>query len=125
LLPPPRTGPGQPATATPTAEVPPSVEDPEMKRPAYRARRRLIADEIEDRLRDAGLLDHWQAATVLDMADALDWSRGSLSSRATAHRELERQMSNLLRGQDEPGSAVGGYRDELQARRARRTGAAS
>lgn len=92
----------------------------EPKRPSYRLRRRKIADEVEDRLRDAALLDTWQAAQVLDLADSLDWSGGSLSARATAHRELERQMSELLRGRDEAGSRVGGMRDELEARRARR-----
>lgn len=94
--------------------------DPEPKRPRYRQRRRLIADEIEDRLRAADLLDHWQSATVLDLADSLDWAGGSLSARAAAHRELERQMQELLRGQDEPGSAVGSKRDELEKRRAER-----
>lgn len=97
----------------------------EPKRPRYRQRRRLIADEVEDRLRAAGLLDHWQSATVLDLADSLDWTGGSLSARAAAHRELERQMVELLRGTDERGSAVGGYRNELAERRARRAGGAS
>lgn len=96
-----------------------SAED---QRPHYRLRRRKIADEIEDRLRKAGLLDHWQAATVLDLADSLDWTGGSLSARAAGHRELHRQMSDMLRGQDEAGSAVGSYRDELAKRRQRRAG---
>jgi hypothetical protein len=95
----------------------PAPVDDEPKRPAYRQRRRKIADEVEDRLRLAGMLDTYQAAQVLDLADALDWQGGSLSARATAHRELERQMSELLRGQGDPGSAVSGYRDEVAARR--------
>lgn len=110
------------------AEAPPAGEgrdEDAPTRPKYRERRRLIADEIEEKLRDADLLGHWQAATVLDMADALDWSRGSLSARAAAHRELERQMTELLRGTSDEGSRVGGMRDELAARRVRREGAAS
>lgn len=97
----------------------------EPRRPSYRQRRRLIADEVEARLRDANLLDTWQAAQVLDLADALDWQGGALSARAAAHRELERQMSDLLRGQDEAGSSVGGMRNELAERRARRAGGGS
>ena len=100
--------------------APAVADDPEPKRPSYRLRRRKIADEVEDRLRQANLLNTYQAAQVLDLADALDWTGGSLSARATAHRELERQMSELLRGQDEPGSGVGGMRSELDERRARR-----
>ena len=99
-----------------------SAPEPEPKRPSYRQRRRLIADEVEARLTEAGLLDTWQAAQVLDLADALDWQGGALSARAAAHRELERQMSELLRGRDEAGSAVGGMRNELAERRARRAG---
>jgi hypothetical protein len=98
--------------------------DGEPKRPSYRQRRRLIADEVEARLRDADLLDTWQAAQVLDLADALDWQGGALSARAAAHRELERQMTELLRGRDEAGSTVGGYRNELAERRAKRAGGA-
>jgi hypothetical protein len=101
------------------------TDEVEPRRPSYRQRRRLIADEVEARLTEAGLLDTWQAAQVLDLADALDWQGGALSARAAAHRELERQMSELLRGQDEPGSAVGGMRNELAERRARRTGGGS
>jgi hypothetical protein len=108
-----------PAVAPAVATATSSSED-EPSRPKYRQRRRPIADEIEDRLREADLLSHWQAAAVLDLADALDWNRGSLSARATAHRELERQMSELLRGQDEPGSKIGAMRDEVAERRARR-----
>ncbi len=116
---------------SPPPLLPPTVLAPvegggedEPRRPSYRQRRRKIADEVEDRLQAAGLLGTWQAAQVLDLADALDWRGGSLSARATAHRELERQMSELLRGQSEPGSAVGGMRDELARRRERRAGGA-
>jgi hypothetical protein len=99
------------------------VTDPEEpRRPAYRLRRRKIADEVEERLRAAGMLDSWQGAAALDLADSLDWAGGGGSARAALHRELNRQMSELLRGVDEPGSAVGGYRDELAKRRARRAG---
>lgn len=131
--PPPATPPPAtpPTVLAPVESAPPSSsssEEPsgedEPRRPAYRLRRRKIADEVEDRLRQADLLNTWQAAQVLDLADALDWNGGSLSARATAHRELERQMSELLRGQDEPGSGVGGMRNELAERRARRTGQA-
>jgi hypothetical protein len=101
------------------------TDEEEPKRPSYRQRRRLIADEVEARLRDADLLDTWQAAQVLDLADALDWQGGALSARAAAHRELERQMTELLRGRDEAGSAVGGYRNELAERRAKRAGGAA
>lgn len=127
----PGSAPAAPSLSAPSApseptlpDPPPADEDPEPRRPKYRQRRRLLADEVEDRLRAAGLVDHWQAAAVLDLADALDWQGGSLSARATAHRELERQMSELLRGQDEPGSSVGGMRNELAERRARRAGGA-
>lgn len=99
------------------------VDEP--RRPRYRQRRRLIADEVEDKLRAAGMLDTWQAATVLDLADSLDWTGGSGSARASLHRELERQMRELLRGVDAPGSAVGAMRDELEARRRQRAGGAS
>jgi hypothetical protein len=98
--------------------------DDEPKRPRYRQRRRPIADEVEDRLREAGMLDTWQGAAALDLADALDWAGGSGSARAALHRELDRAMSNLLRGVDEAGSRVGSARDELAARRARRAGGA-
>ena len=112
--------PDEPTTSEPAAATSTATGDSEPKRPKYRQRRRPIADEIEDRLREAGLLKHWQAAAVLDLADALDWNPGSLSARATAHRELERQMSELLRGLDEPDSKVGAMRDEVAERRARR-----
>jgi hypothetical protein len=109
------------------AEAPPPADGTvadgdEPRRPSYRLRRRKIADEVEARLSAAGLLDTWQAAQVLDLADGLDWQGGSLSARATAHRELERQMSELLRGRDEPGSSVGSKRNELEERRKRRAG---
>jgi hypothetical protein len=107
------------------ADRAPADGEEEPKRPSYRQRRRLIADEVEARLRDADLLDTWQAAQVLDLADALDWQGGALSARAAAHRELERQMTELLRGRDEAGSAVGSYRNELAERRAKRAGGAA
>jgi hypothetical protein len=94
----------------------------EPQRPRYRQRRRLIADEVEQQLRDAGMLDTWQGAAALDLADALDWAGGGGSARAALHRELNRQMSELLRGVDVAGSAVGGLRNELAERRARRAG---
>jgi hypothetical protein len=112
------------ATSPSPAPAGGTVAPDEPRRPAYRLRRRKIADEVEDRLKAAGLLGTWQAAQVLDLADALDWQGGALSARAAAHRELERQMSELLRGMDEPGSAVGGYRDQLAERRRRRAGGA-
>ena len=105
--------------------VPGTVPDgDEPTRPRYRQRRRLIADEVEDRLREAGMVDSWQGAAALDLADALDWQGGSGSARAALHKQLRDVMADLLRGQDEPGSRVGSMRDELAARRARRTGGA-
>lgn len=108
-----------PAEGAPEGAPEPPAED-EPRRPPYRQRRRLIASEVEDRLKAAGMLDTWQAAQVLDLADALDWQGGALSARAQAHRELERQMSNLLRGQAEAGSRVGAARDEFTRRREER-----
>ncbi len=108
-----------PEVDAPVAE--PAEDEP--KRPRYRQRRRLIADEVEDRLRQVGMLDTWQGGAALDIADALDWSGGSGSARAALHRELRSIMGDLLRGVDEPGSKVGGYRDELEARRERRRAA--
>lgn len=108
-----------------TAAAPAAEDDePEPKRPRYRQRRRPIADEVEQRLREVDMLDTWQGAAALDLADALDYAGGSGSARAALHRELNRAMSELLRGQDESGSKVGGYRDELAARRQRRAGGA-
>jgi hypothetical protein len=100
--------------------VAPVGDDDEPRRPRYRLRRRPIADEVEGRLREAGLLEHWQAAAVLDLADALDWTTVGGSARAALHRELARQMGELLRGQDEAGSGLGRMRDEVAERRARR-----
>jgi hypothetical protein len=104
---------------------PPSGDGDEPQRPRYRQRRRLIADEVEDRLRAADMLDSWQGAAALDLADALDWQGGSGSARAALHKQLRDVMHDLLRGQDEPGSRVGEMRDELAARRARRSGGAA
>jgi hypothetical protein len=115
-------GDGGEVLAVPGAQLPvPVVDDgDEPKRPRYRQRRRLIADEVEDRLRQAGMLDSWQGAAALDLADSLDWAGGSGAARAALHRELNRAMSELLRGVDESGSKVGAARDELATRRARR-----
>lgn len=66
------------------------------------------------------MLDTWQGAAALDLADALDWQGGSGSARAALHRQLSATMADLLRGQDEPGSKVGAMRDEVAERRARR-----
>lgn len=121
LPPPPLVPVPPPADAEPLAPAEPeSAEVDAPTRPRYRQRRRLIADEVEARLDQAGLLGHWQASTVLDLADSLDWTGGSLSARSAAHRELERQMTALTRGQDEAGSVVGDMRDDLAARRLRR-----
>jgi len=110
------------AAAPPAGGGSPSpAEDGEPQRPRYRQRRRLIADEVEARLRHADMVDTWQGAAALDLADALDWQGGSGSARAALHKQLRDVMADLLRGQDEPGSRVGGMRDELAARRARRT----
>jgi len=111
----------QPPTAAPAAAP---ADDDEPKRPRYRQRRRPVADEVEARLIEAGMLDTWQGAAALDLADSLDYGGGSGSARAALHRELNRAMSELLRGQDEAGSRVGSYRDELASRRARRAGGA-
>jgi hypothetical protein len=124
-LPPSTPPPAVPPTVLAPVGSAPALGEDEPQRPSYRQNRRKIADEVQERLRAADLLDTWQAAQVLDLADALDWQGGSLSARATAHRELERQMSELLRGQNEPGSAVGGMRDELARRRERRAGGGS
>ncbi len=68
--------------------------DDEPKRPRYRQRRRLIADEVEARLREAGMADTWQGAAALDLADALDWYRAGLP----AWREL-RALPPVAAGQ--------------------------
>jgi hypothetical protein len=115
------TAPVEPTVLAPVAAAPAgSGDDDEPKRPRYRQRRRLIADEVEARLEEAGMLNTWQGAAALDLADSLDWTGGSGSARAALHRELNRQMSELLRGQDEAGSSVGGMRDELAERKRRR-----
>lgn len=92
----------------------------EPKRPRYRERRRLIADEVEARIEQAGMSGTWQAAAALDLADSLDWQGGSGSARAALHKQLRDVMADLLRGQSEPGSKVGAMRDEVAERRARR-----
>jgi hypothetical protein len=119
-------GGGSPPPGEGVADVssPPSGDDGEPQRPRYRQRRRLIADEVEARIVAAGMADTWQAAAALDLADALDWTGGSGSARAALHKQLRDVMGDLLRGQDEPGSRVGGMRDELATRRARRAGGA-
>jgi hypothetical protein len=106
------------ATAAAPAAVQGDGDEP--TRPRYRQRRRPIADEVEDRLREADMLDSWQGAAALDLADALDWQGGSGSARAALHRELRSIMGDLLRGVDEAGSRVGGYRDEVAKRREQR-----
>jgi hypothetical protein len=69
----------------------------------------------------AGLLNTWQAGAALDLADGIDSSGGQTGSgRAALHRELRSLMADALRGVDDRGSRVGGMRDELAARRARR-----
>lgn len=108
----------QPVEPPAAGSEPPADDAP--KRPPYRQRRRPIADEVEDRLREAGMLDSWQGAAALDLADALDWQGGSGSARAALHKQLRDVMHDLLRGQDEPGSKVGAMRDEVAERRARR-----
>jgi hypothetical protein len=115
----------RPPTVLAPVGAAPDGEPPEPQRPRYRQRRRLIADEVEERLREAGMLETWQGAAALDLADSLDWTGGSGSARAALHRELNRQMSELLRGQSEAGSSVGGMRNELAERRARRAGGGS
>lgn len=110
-------------SGTPVPVAPaPAVDEP--TRPRYRLRRRLIADEVEDRLKEAGMLGSWQGAAALDLADSLDWQGGSGSARSALHRELRAIMGDLLRGSAEAGSSVGRMRDELADRRARRAGGA-
>jgi hypothetical protein len=67
-----------------------------------------------------GLLDTWEAGAALDLATAIDGSGQTGSARAALHRELRALMADALRGVNEPGSRVGGMRDELAARRSQR-----
>jgi hypothetical protein len=86
-----------------------------------RPARRSVVAGVEAALDAAALTGSWQAAAALDLAEAIDRPGQSGSARAALHRELRSLMGEALRGTDAAGSAVGGYRDELAKRRARRT----
>jgi hypothetical protein len=79
-----------------------------------------VAERVAAALDGAGVGEGWQAAAALDLAETIDEGGGSGSARAALHRELRSVMADALRGTDEAGSAVGGYRNELAERRAKR-----
>jgi hypothetical protein len=110
--PPPGLAPVQPVTPAPPVAAP--------GRPA-RARTSVV-ERVAETLEAVGLAGTWEAAAALDLAESLDSELGSGSARAALHRELRSTMTAALRGVDDPASRVGGMRNELAERRARRAG---
>jgi hypothetical protein len=83
-----------------------------------------VGERVRATLESAGLAETWEASAALDLAASIDEGGLSGSARAAVHGALRSAMRDLLRGVDGAGSKVGGYRDELAARRERRAGGA-
>jgi hypothetical protein len=114
--PPPGLAPSPPqAPPTPVAPPAPVAVSPGRARPS-------VVDRVTATLEAVGLAGTWEAAAALDLAESLDDGGGSGSARAALHKELRATMTAALRGVDDPATRVGGMRNELAERRARRAG---
>jgi hypothetical protein len=74
-------------------------------------------------LEDAGVGDGWEAAAALNIAAAIDGG-ASGTALAALHRELRAAMGSALQGTAGSDSRVQRARDEVRARRERRSGGA-
>lgn len=116
-----------PGLTPPTVIVPVDMERAAVRHPSA-APPLVVRESLESRvlraLTDAGLAEEWEAGQALDIAATIDGGVSG-SARAMLHRELRAVMGDLMRGVNDPSTAVGRYRDELAERRARRAGGAS
>jgi hypothetical protein len=77
---------------------------------------------LEGDLRRAGQLDTWQGQAALDLVRRLEASTADTgSSYAALHRELRAAVAEALKGANAPKSVLQQRRDELAARRAKRS----
>jgi hypothetical protein len=112
------TQPGKPSVQPENRQQPAMVALPQPE-PALSGE---LTSSTEQTLRDAARLDTWQGRAALAIAQRIEAAGvDSGSSYAALHRELRSAMETALRGVGEQVSAVQRRRDELAARRARKT----
>lgn len=80
-----------------------------------------LVSATRKQLEEVGRLDTYLGQQALALASVLAVGKGTPSGLATISRELRETMTAALRGAGGPASAVLKHRDEVAARRAKRT----